>query len=70
MTLMGFPALADLTDKNLLSFGTAMLKTGQIRRCQGLETHGKHVVAMRNTHNELFNRFSLKEAIVLFRNEI
>ena len=44
-----------------------MVKTQQIRHCQGLNKLGSHVVAMHNP--DLFNKL-FQEMIVLFQNEI
>ena len=37
-----------------------MLKTGQVRSCQGPEKRGRHVVAVHNPHNIVFINFLSK----------
>ena len=47
-----------------------MVKTAQVRRCQGLDNVGRDVSAMRNPQWYFFYSISFKKAVVLFRNEI
>ena len=44
-----FNCKLNLTDKRLLSLRTPMVKSRQIRRCQGFKKHGRHVMAMSKT---------------------
>ena len=44
----------------------SMLKTEQIRRCQGLENVGKHVMGMVISHN-VFSLIGFQKMIVLFQ---
>ena len=47
--------MLNLMDKNWVSLRTPMIKTGQIRRCQGFDNFGRHVVVMRIPNNVFFN---------------
>ena len=63
-----FNHLLNLTNKGLLSVKTLLDKTGQIRRCQGLEKLGRHVETMRSPHN-VFYQLRFKKTTVLFPKE-
>ena len=59
-----------LTDNSFLSLRTPVVKTGQIKRWQGLEKLGDMWWLCATPHNVFFLSIAFKKTMVLFQNDI